>query len=287
MTVRLQIRSPAPILAHAKRLAQTLGPLQLATQRAATGLAGAHGKRREGPGTDFWQFRPLAAGESAERIDWRRSARSDTLYVRAREWEAPSRLLIGVCPDASMHYASRPDLPEKHAAGLTLALALALAAVAAGETVIGYGGNGKSADSEAGVTRLAETLTRQSRWGATEASASHAVLVVDGLQTPVTGIVDTLRGLGPLQGHLVHVTDPAERALPFTGAVLLHGDAAPLDKRFDGIDAIKPRYAERWAAHCTALETAAAHCHWRYWRLDTDARLEPLAGQIADAMRQA
>ena len=51
-------------------------------------MHGVHGRRRAGVGETFWQFRPFSAGEAAQRIDWRRSARDDRLFVREREWEA-------------------------------------------------------------------------------------------------------------------------------------------------------------------------------------------------------
>src|SRR6059058_1661205 len=69
-------------------LARRLPRLVLDARRvAATLTSGIHGRRRSGPGESFWQFRPFVAGEAAQRIDWRRSARDDRLYVREREWE--------------------------------------------------------------------------------------------------------------------------------------------------------------------------------------------------------
>ena len=59
-----------------------------ARQVAATVLHGLHGRRRAGPGENFWQYRRFVSGEPASRVDWRRSARDDHLYVREQEWEA-------------------------------------------------------------------------------------------------------------------------------------------------------------------------------------------------------
>src|ERR1700741_1831677 len=66
---------------------------------AATVIHGLHGRRRSGSGENFWQFRRYVSGEAARRIDWRRSARDDNLYVREQEWEAGHTLRI--CPDRS------------------------------------------------------------------------------------------------------------------------------------------------------------------------------------------
>src|ERR1700689_325986 len=55
---------------------------------AATITHGLHGRRRAGPGENFWQYRRFVSGEPADRVDWRRSARDDHLYLRELEWEA-------------------------------------------------------------------------------------------------------------------------------------------------------------------------------------------------------
>ncbi len=57
-------------------------------------MHGVHGRRRAGPGENFWQFRPFASGEPANRIDWRRSARGAQAFVREREWEAAQTLWL-------------------------------------------------------------------------------------------------------------------------------------------------------------------------------------------------
>ena len=49
--------------------------LARAEHLAGTVLLGEHGRRRAGMGDDFWQYRPLRAGDSVRSIDWRRSAR--------------------------------------------------------------------------------------------------------------------------------------------------------------------------------------------------------------------
>ena len=50
---------------------------------AATVIHGLHGRKRAGPGENFWQYRRFLSGEPARRVDWRRSAR-DEHPLRAR-----------------------------------------------------------------------------------------------------------------------------------------------------------------------------------------------------------
>ena len=78
-----------PLEGQAHALADRLPDLVLEAQRVANTVAqGMHGRRRAGPGETFWQFRQFQSSDAATVIDWRRSASSDHLYVREREWEA-------------------------------------------------------------------------------------------------------------------------------------------------------------------------------------------------------
>ena len=70
-------------------LAHALPRLAIEARRVASAVAhGLHGRRRAGIGETFWQFRHFTFGEAAARVDWRRSARDDHLYVREREWDS-------------------------------------------------------------------------------------------------------------------------------------------------------------------------------------------------------
>jgi uncharacterized protein (DUF58 family) len=85
---------------QARSLAESMPRLILEARRiAATVIHGLHGRRRAGPGENFWQYRRFLSGEPARRVDWRRSARDDQLYVREQEWEAAHTVWIWVETD--------------------------------------------------------------------------------------------------------------------------------------------------------------------------------------------
>src|ERR1700756_2802681 len=90
-----------------RTLAATMPRLILEARRvAATIIHGLHGRRRAGPGENFWQYRRFMSGEPAARVDWRRSARDDHLYVREQEWEAAHTVWIWPDRSASMTFKS-------------------------------------------------------------------------------------------------------------------------------------------------------------------------------------
>ena len=92
---------------EARTLAETMPRLILEARKiAATVIHGLHGRRRAGPGENFWQYRRFLSGEPARRVDWRRSARDGVLYVREQEWEAAHTVWIWPDRSPSMHFTS-------------------------------------------------------------------------------------------------------------------------------------------------------------------------------------
>ena len=99
--------------------------LLIEAQRVAHTVAhGTHGRRRAGPGETFWQFRLYDRNDSATGIDWRRSASSDRLFVREREWEAAHTAWLWVDLSPSMRFRSSLSKTSKESRAVVLALAM-------------------------------------------------------------------------------------------------------------------------------------------------------------------
>src|ERR1700754_3162202 len=109
-----------------RQLSATMPRLILEARRvAATIIHGLHGRRRAGTGENFWQFRRFMSGEPAARVDWRRSARDDHLYVREREWEAAHTVWLWADRSPSMAFASPRIEHSKLDRALIVSFALA------------------------------------------------------------------------------------------------------------------------------------------------------------------
>src|SRR5262249_55091264 len=121
---------------ESRTLAASLARLVLEARRiAANVIHGLHGRRRAGAGESFWQYRRFVSGEPSQRVDWRRSARDDHLYVREQEWEAAHTVWIWPDRSASMAFASKDARDSKLERSLIVAFALAELLVAGGERV--------------------------------------------------------------------------------------------------------------------------------------------------------
>ncbi len=254
---------------RAERTAAALPALLVAARRvAATIQQGVHGRRRPGTGETFWQFRRYEPGDAAAAIDWRQSARTAHVYIREREWEASQSVWLWRDGSPSMEFASRAVDETKKERATLLLLALAALLLRGGEQVALLGHERRPLRGAAALSRLAETLVADESSDGLPAPTqlpkhAHAVLIGDFLDPldDIRGAVKWLAGLG-VTGHLVHVLDPAEETLPFSGRVRfsgLEGEGQPLIGR---VERVREEYRARLEARRAALATIARRAGW-------------------------
>jgi uncharacterized protein (DUF58 family) len=261
-------------------LARRLPPLALAARQAAASLhVGVHGRRRAGMGENFWQFRPFIAGEAAQNVDWRRSARDDRLYVREREWEAAQVLWVWADLSASMNFSSSLALQSKLDRALILALALTDSAVRAGERA-GWLGLTRLSGARNIVDSLAVALSAEARRtdgafddlppAAPLRPREKAVLIGDFLVDP-GAFAETLRRLASqgARGHVLMVFDPVEEVFPFSGQTEFYDEAGSL-LRAGRAEDYAVLYRTRLEAHRGALAATARDQGWTFALHATD-----------------
>jgi uncharacterized protein (DUF58 family) len=160
---------PLDLGTRPRALADAMPDLMVeAKNLAASLLAGLHGRKRAGPGQSFWQFRQYGSGDASSRIDWRRSARGDALFVREMEWESAHTVRLSVDMSSSMRFAS-PDAREpKRDRAVIMALALSAMLAKGGERVGLIGGERPKTGDAALNTMALELITRD-----TDKSGKH------------------------------------------------------------------------------------------------------------------
>ena len=209
-----------------RTLAATMPRLVLEARRvAATVIHGLHGRRRAGSGENFWQYRRFVSGEPAARVDWRRSARDDHLYVREHEWEAAHTVWIWPDRSSSMVFASPLVRDTKLYRALVIALALAEVLVEGGERV-GIPGLLRPTGSRNVIERMAQAIVHDDGERASlppdfsPAPLAEIVLLSD-LWSDIADVRRTITRLAGngARGHVVQIVDPAEETFPYWGRV--------------------------------------------------------------------
>ncbi|MGA7789611.1 MAG: DUF58 domain-containing protein, partial [Xanthobacteraceae bacterium] len=184
-----------------------------------------HGRRRAGPGENFWQYRRFMSGESASRVDWRRSARDDHLYVREQEWEAAHTVWIWPDRSPSMHFASPLVRDTKLYRTLVITLALAEVLVEGGERV-GIPGLLRPTGSRNIVELIGQAIVhdrseRPSLPPNFAPSPLSEVVLLSDLWSDIGEVRRTLTQLSGsgAHGHVVQIVDPAEETFPYWGRI--------------------------------------------------------------------
>ena len=263
-------RQPArPVLTASLDLAARLPRLILEARRVSASVHGIHGRRRAGPGESFWQYRPLVAGESASRIDWRRSARDGHLFVREREWEASHTVWLWIDRSASMGFASTLAQAPKIDRALVAGFALAETLVEGGERV-GHLGLTRPMASRNIIELLAQAIAAD-RQGAEDdlppaaplQRLSDAIIVTDGL-SPADSLAARIRALSGsgARGHVLLIADPIEETFPFTGQAELFDLEDGLALRVGDAASWGEDYRQRLAAHREAIREACRKAGW-------------------------
>jgi uncharacterized protein (DUF58 family) len=261
---------------RAAAASRALPPLLVEAERiAATVILGEHGRKRAGPGESFWQYRPYSFGDSTQRIDWHKSARSDRVFIRENEWEAANTLWVWASPSASMDFNSHLSKVTKRQRAQLLALAVASLAVRAQERVSALGSPYAPDHARSQLVKIADWFLKAEGPGLPSVMRmprfSSAVLVGDFFDP----LADITRAVTPLaeagvKGHMLQVVDPAEETLPYAGRVEFHEMAGPIKFLSPKTETLREAYAGKLAEHRAALRDLCNRIGWSFGVHRTD-----------------
>lgn len=272
----------AALRAEAESLGASLPPLLVAAEQLASVVGlGVHGRRKAGSGETFWQFRRYGAGDPANTIDWRQSAKSQHLFVREREWEAAEAVWFWCDPSPGMRFASAPTLGTKIDRAKLLALALASLLIRGGERVALLGKDHAPASGRAALTRMAHGLAGDVP--AVDAmppdlpiGRSAQFVWLGDFLSPLPDIEAAIRRLvgRGLKGHLVQLVDPVEEDFPYTGRARFEWSGVRSSEIFGRAETIRADYCRVFCAQMEAVSAFARRIGWNHLTHRTDQRPE-------------
>src|ERR1700683_4676607 len=211
---------------ESRTLAASLPRLVLEARRiAANVIHGLHGRRSAGAGENIWQSLRFVSCEPPQRVDWRRSARDDHLYVREQEWEAAHTVWLWPDRSPSMAFASKDARANKPEAALIVAFALAELLVEGGERV-GIPGLVSPTSSRNIIDKMAQAMlhddaARLSLAASFVPSPLSEIVLLSDFWSPIDDIRSKLAGLSASGAHgtLIQIVDPAEETFPYSGRI--------------------------------------------------------------------
>ncbi len=266
----------------AEDLAARFPALLAEAKKLATSLAhGLHGRRKSGPGETFWQFRRARHEDPHSAIDWRRSARSDNLFVRETEWEAAQTVWLWRDGRAGFSWASDKALPLKRDRASILLTAMAIALINGGERVGVAGQMQRPVHGRGGMERAARKLILHSTppddLRAQALLGQPKAVIVSDFYEGVEVWQERLSGFkaAGVTGALVQVYDPAEEEFPYVGRTEFNHPDGGEPVLFGRAQTIARDYQVRFAQNTQNLEALARALGWTFIRHRTDRVAAP------------
>jgi uncharacterized protein (DUF58 family) len=249
---------------------------------AATIHLGVHGRRRPGLGESFWEYRRYRHEDAATRIDWRRSARGDHLFVRENEWEAANTVWLWRDGREGMTVEWERGRPTKRERASVLLIALASLLARGGERIAVMGESSAPRTGRVAFSRVSMRLAEGPGDIASVDPASIGrrgrVVLASDFYEPIDTWAERLAALSSVGGRgvLLSVADPEEEEFPFKGRSLFKAPAgtlvggASLERLFGRAETIRSAYRARYAAHRASLMDLARQIGWGFVASRTD-----------------
>jgi uncharacterized protein (DUF58 family) len=241
-------------------------------------IVGVHGRKRAGSGESFWQFRPYNFGDPTQKIDWRRSAISDRVFIRETEWEVANTLFVWTSASLRMDFKSKLAEESKKDRAQTFALAAASLAIRAHERIGALGSLQRAAHGKGALLGVAEWIL-SARGDALPRPTnvlkhSTALLLSDFLDEP-KDIEHALRPMAErgIKGHLVQICDPIEETFPFEGRIEFLGMEKGLRFVAPKSQALKAEYREKFLLQRQFVRDMARGLGWSFAVHRTDQNL--------------
>jgi uncharacterized protein (DUF58 family) len=211
-------------------------------------------------------------------IDWRRSASSDRLFVREREWEAAHTVWLWLDLSPSMRFRSFLSETSKESRAVVLALGLTELLARAGERIGLMGrspSSGRYASRKVAEVLLTETSDDSFPPGARLNRFSECVLFSDFLE-PIDELVERFHQIASqgVRGHLVQILDPAEETLPYEGRTEFEASEGGATMIVGRAEDLREKYQRRIERHRLDLQETARQLGWSFVLHHTDRPAE-------------
>ena len=209
---------------QAEKLASITPNLSIrANKLANTVWEGIHNRNKTGIGENFWQFKKYEYGDPIHLIDWKKSAKSENIFIQEQELSTIQNINIWRDTSNSMKYSSNKNIDTKiHIADL-ITLTLSIILIKNGERVRLNPLNSINFNGEEAIKIITSEIKSkipnkfQSNPNIEEIkNGSTCILISDFLYD--TEITDqTIKNLSSrnISGLLIHIIDPAEKYFPW------------------------------------------------------------------------
>lgn len=275
------IKGPADLLRLAEETAAGIDKITMPTHLPKKNLqAGNHRLHRSGSGEDFWQYRPYDISDSPSDIDWRQSAKGDSIFTKQKEWQTTQPITFWCASGASMDFTSNDDYLTKSSSAAILTLTLASLMANAGETVTLLGEDIKGGHSSATLQRMAAILwhniTTHKHTPLTGLphlphKKGSALILINDFINSASVLNYTLQELTRQNITIIQILDGAEIDFPYSGHTIFNSSDNQLSHDITQARAVQAGYRKRITQHLSSTQQTCEQngAYYHLHRTDT------------------
>ncbi len=273
------------ILKSSGKISAKLPNLLVAAERVAISvMQGVHGRKKTGQGESFWQFREYDSSDSIRDIDWRKSAKSDKIFIKQKEWEASQSIYLWRDSSKSMDYSFGKKIDKKLYIADLILTSLSILLINGGEQVSLLGSDGKKFRTKTAIPELVEyNINNQFPMIENKPLPSNSnIILIGDFLGDISELDKFLSSLQQRQINimLIQILDRSEIDLPFLGNVDFHGLEMEEMVKIPDVNAIKEQYKAKINAHNQKLEQLAKKKSVSFIRHMSDENLEKSMQEI-------
>tara|TARA_B100000686_G_scaffold305938_1_gene344918 strand:+ start:33334 stop:34209 length:876 start_codon:yes stop_codon:yes gene_type:complete len=274
---------------QAEKLASITPNLSIkANKLANTVWEGIHNRNKAGIGENFWQFKKYEYGDPIHLIDWKKSAKSENIFIQEQELSTIQNINIWRDTSNSMKYSSNKNIDTKINIADLITLTLSIILIKNGERVRLNSLNSMNFNGEEAIKIITNEIKSkipnkfQSNPNIEEIkNGSTCIFISDFLYN--TEITDqTIKNLSSrnISGLLIHITDPAEKNFPYSGRINFNGLEGEDPYLIGNANAIKKDYIGAFNTHSKKIKKIAQSFRWNYFMHVTNENLVKLMIKI-------
>lgn len=271
---------------EADALARRLPRLSAQTSASDAAHLGSAGRRRAGTGEDFWEYRRYNMEDDASRVDWRRSARGDVLFVRETELETARSLYFWIDPHAGFNWRGGEDRPTKSDRARVLSMATANLLSREGERVGLLGSGQPAAFGKRALERLYQMIANaadpDAGYDLIAPKRAGAAIITSDFYDPIDTWSKRLEPIAAKcrDGVLIAISDPTETDFPFKGRVRLSRPGTALQRILGRAETVQTDYVAKYEDNRAALSALAGQLGWQLITHTTDEDALIAASQL-------
>lgn len=247
-------------------------------------MSGEHVLGKSGEGDDFRQYSEFSPQEhEPSKIDWKKSAKSDRLFIREKEKKTEQSFCFWCAGGQSMNYKSSGDVATKFEDSFVIILAIAIMLAKQGER-IKYAGN--QMIEQRGMNALNEFIDHLScslkdngalpDFDDFEIKQNAKVIMAGDFLMPAE---EFEIAIGQIASHtengtVIQVLDNAELTLPFNGRAVFTDISSSFKQNIENIAEVRKKYSERVNEHNSRIKEICNKNGFDYYLHDTSNQVE-------------